>query len=293
MEIPICPHEFTQSSETHLAKTWNPLRFCSRRWSCCEIEISSCPKITEQFLMQIVALLWIMIWLRFPCAKTLPVYFKLFRSQDFYRSPQIRPQIHQIHDCDEDKALRKSIFNHIVRDIAHMNQKTKNQKDPSSALREGQSSIAELELLRSTMSFETSSSRIWRKQTQRPCWNMFGLFPLKSDVPCDLLLWDLSSLLEGLSTCLCGIHHNVTLLHESGKVTQWKGEGRVGESQHMISFVFLCWPPWEFARYRQNVDASESRCWAVFLVWQKKLASLFEVWSDTHVVNLMSAWLGM
>lgn len=45
---------------------------------------------------------------QFPCAKTLPVYFKLFRSQD--------------------KALRKSIFNHIVRDIAHMNQKTKNQK---------------------------------------------------------------------------------------------------------------------------------------------------------------------
>ena len=49
----------------------------------------------------------------------------------------------------------------------------------------------ELDLLRSTMSFETSSLRIWRKQTQRPFWNMFGLFPLKSDVPCDLLLWDL------------------------------------------------------------------------------------------------------
>jgi len=45
---------------------------------------------------------------QFPCTKTLPVYFKLFRSQD--------------------KALRKSIFNHIVRDIAQMNQKTKNQK---------------------------------------------------------------------------------------------------------------------------------------------------------------------
>lgn len=45
---------------------------------------------------------------QFPCSKTLPVYFKLFRSQD--------------------KALRKSIFNHIVRDIAHMNQKKRNQK---------------------------------------------------------------------------------------------------------------------------------------------------------------------
>lgn len=28
----------------------------------------------------------------------------------------------------KDKALRKSIFNHIVRDIAHMNQKKRNQK---------------------------------------------------------------------------------------------------------------------------------------------------------------------
>ncbi|CAE6971338.1 SDAD1 [Symbiodinium sp. CCMP2592] len=45
---------------------------------------------------------------QFPCSKTLPVYFKLFKSQD--------------------KGLRKSIFTHIVRDIAHMNQKSKNQK---------------------------------------------------------------------------------------------------------------------------------------------------------------------
>ena len=28
----------------------------------------------------------------------------------------------------QDKGLRKSIFTHIVRDIAHMNQKSKNQK---------------------------------------------------------------------------------------------------------------------------------------------------------------------
>ena len=61
---------------------------------------------------------------------------------DHYKLDLKSSQIHQIHDCDEDKALRKSIFNHIVRDIAHMNQKTKNQKDPSSALREGQSSRA-------------------------------------------------------------------------------------------------------------------------------------------------------
>eukprot|EP00440_Ansanella_granifera_P044219 gb/GFBE01047920.1/.p1 GENE.gb/GFBE01047920.1/~~gb/GFBE01047920.1/.p1 ORF type:complete len:679 (+),score=196.21 gb/GFBE01047920.1/:1-2037(+) len=45
---------------------------------------------------------------QFPCNKTLPLYFKLFGSQD--------------------KALRKSIFTHIVRDIAQMNKKTKNQK---------------------------------------------------------------------------------------------------------------------------------------------------------------------
>mmetsp|Transcript_42025 Transcript_42025/g.97886 ORF Transcript_42025/g.97886 Transcript_42025/m.97886 type:complete len:677 (+) Transcript_42025:93-2123(+) len=45
---------------------------------------------------------------QFSCTKTLPVYFKLFKSQD--------------------KGLRKSIFTHIVRDIAHMNQKSRNQK---------------------------------------------------------------------------------------------------------------------------------------------------------------------
>lgn len=45
---------------------------------------------------------------QFSCIKTLPVYFKLFVTQD--------------------KGLRKSIFSHVVKDIAQMNQKMKNQK---------------------------------------------------------------------------------------------------------------------------------------------------------------------
>eukprot|EP00930_Biecheleria_cincta_P002080 TRINITY_DN103127_c0_g1_i1.p1 TRINITY_DN103127_c0_g1~~TRINITY_DN103127_c0_g1_i1.p1 ORF type:complete len:710 (+),score=179.48 TRINITY_DN103127_c0_g1_i1:63-2132(+) len=45
---------------------------------------------------------------QFPCIKTLPTYFKLFVTQD--------------------KGLRKSIFSHIVKDIAQMNLKMKNQK---------------------------------------------------------------------------------------------------------------------------------------------------------------------
>lgn len=54
---------------------------------------------------------------------------------------------------------------------------------------------------------------------------------------CCCEIWN--NLLEGLSTCLCGIHHNVTLLHESGKVTQWKERGRVGESHrfHRLSVL--------------------------------------------------------
>ena len=72
--------------------------------------------------------------LRFPCAKTLPVYFKLFRSQvlQLWLVPSHATRDFHSSDNVEDKALRKSIFNHIVRDIAHMNQKTKNQKDRSS-----------------------------------------------------------------------------------------------------------------------------------------------------------------
>lgn len=45
---------------------------------------------------------------QFPCIKTLPTYFKLFVTQD--------------------KGLRKSIFSHMVKDIAQMNLKMKNQK---------------------------------------------------------------------------------------------------------------------------------------------------------------------
>jgi len=45
---------------------------------------------------------------QFPCIKTLPMYFKLFGTQD--------------------KLLRKNVFTHIVKDMAEMNRKTKNQK---------------------------------------------------------------------------------------------------------------------------------------------------------------------
>ena len=82
---------------------------------------------------------------------------------------------------------------------------------------------------------------------------------------------------------------------------KWLSEKREGEWENRTDFiVFLCWPPWEFARYRQNVDVSESRCWAVFLLWQKKIG--FALWGlvwhpcgephECPARNVISKWDG-
>mmetsp|Transcript_74172 Transcript_74172/g.234265 ORF Transcript_74172/g.234265 Transcript_74172/m.234265 type:complete len:679 (-) Transcript_74172:107-2143(-) len=66
---------------------------------------------------------------QFPCIRTLPMYFKLFGLSD--------------------KALRKTIFTHIIRDIVQMNVKTRNQKMNTelrdfffSHLKEGETEVA-------------------------------------------------------------------------------------------------------------------------------------------------------